>query len=142
MFGPFSLNSSSTIYARFVRCWLQKSRYIHRAVKILASLAFLHLFKLPAVYLSFELQVWLQHIFSQRLPVERVVGCGKDVPLDVLSVAAIAAGQNHRVLHQLAHDRALKLARNIVPLDLLLHSLDNQFVGSLAKSSKLSNICW
>merc|ERR1719234_1327794 len=106
-----------------------------------SSLAFVHLFSLPAVDLSFKLQVRLQHILSQRLPVERVIGCGEDVPLNVFPVAAIAAGQYHWVLHQLPHDCALKFTRYIVPFNLLLHSLNNQFVCSLSQGSKLSNVC-
>ena len=65
--------------------------------------------------------------FWRDKPVERVVGRGEDVPLDVLSVAAIAAGQYHWVLHQLAHDRALKLARHIVPLNLCRSKVPNGF---------------
>ena len=53
-----------------------------------------------------------------RAPVERIVGGGEDVPLNVLSVTAVAAGQDHRVLHQFSHDSALKLARYIVPFNL------------------------
>ena len=51
-------------------------------------------------------------------PVERVVGGGEDVPLNVLPVAAIAAWQYYWVLHQLPHDCALKLTRYIVPFNL------------------------
>merc|ERR1719234_1916280 len=106
-----------------------------------SSLAFIHLFSLPAVDLSFKLQVRLQHILSQRLPVERVIGGGKDVPLNVFPVTAIAAWQYHWVLHQLSHDCALKLTRYIIPFNLLFHSLNNQFVCSFPQSSKLSNVC-
>ena len=53
-------------------------------------------------------------------PVERIVGRGEDVPLNVLSVTAVAAGQDDRVLHQFSHDSALKLARYIVPFNLMV----------------------
>merc|ERR1719376_877680 len=140
MFGPFSLAPPPLLFNKILaHCW-KLSRYMSRSLFPTSSLAFIHLFSLPAVDLSFKLQVWLQHILSQRLPVERVIGGGEDVPLNVFPVAAIAAGQYHWVLHQLSHDCALKLSRYIVPFNLLFHSLNNQFVCSLSQGSKLSNV--
>jgi hypothetical protein len=45
----------------------------------------------------------------EGLSVERIIGRGEQVTNDVLPVADLStSGQNHRILHDLAHDGILK----------------------------------
>lgn len=54
----------------------------------------------------------------------------------VLALSPVATGELDRVLHQLAHDGAAELVRELVPLLLLLHPLYHNLVCSLAKTLK------
>ena len=48
----------------------------------------------------------------------------------------VAAGELDRVLHELAHDGAAELVRELVPLLLLLQPLDYNLVSSLSEILK------
>ena len=56
--------------------------------------------------------------------------------VEVLALSPVAAGELDRVLHQLAHDGAAELVRELVPLLLLLHPLYHNLICSLAKTLK------
>ena len=51
-------------------------------------------------------------------------------------VSPVSAGELDRVLHQLAHDGAAELVRELIPLLLLLHPLYHNLVCSLAETLK------
>ena len=75
----------------------------------MAKLVFFHCLVLILLYAEILLQsqpTWLEHLLCEWLPVEGVVGGGEEVAVDVLAVHDLArGGQQHRVLHQLAHHR-------------------------------------
>ena len=54
----------------------------------------------------------------------------------ILALSPVAAGELDRVLHQLTHDGAAELVRELVPLLLLLHPLYHNLICSLAKTLK------
>ena len=121
---------------------------------------FLSLFLFPVLDLPLQLQIILQHVLRQRLSAERVIRRGQDVSLNVLPLtperyspimiklsvevlvlSPVAAGELDRMLHQLAHDGAAELVRELVPLLLLLHPLYHNLVCSLTKILKPEVTC-
>ena len=116
---------------------------------------FLSLLLFPVLDLPLKIQIILQHVLRQWLSAERVIRCGQDVSLNVLPLAPekyspimiklsvevlvlspVAAGELDRMLHQLAHDGAAELVRELVPLLLLLHPFYHNLIGSLPKILK------
>ena len=58
------------------------------------------------------------------------------IGVKVLALSPVATGELDRVLHQLTHDGAAELVRELVPLLLLLHPLYHNLICSLAKTLK------
>ena len=121
---------------------------------------FLSLLLFPVLDLPLKIQIILQHVLRQRLSAERVIRRGQDVSLNVLPLtperyspimiklsvevlvlSPVAAGELDRMLHQLAHDGAAELVRELVPLLLLLHPLYHNLVCSLTKILKPEVTC-